>query len=668
MHFKLSLVYIFTFALVLLGCNSALQTFKSGQKYFNQGEYDIAIQKLLPLSKQNQNSKEVDFYIAEAYRLSNRIAQATPFYEKTLAAGNSNADLLMHLAQSKQANGNYSEAQKYLQDYIAKETEKTNIDKANALIGTMDELNKISKVQKNISISSLSINTKGAEFAPFPMGSGLVFTSSRKSLYYKNNGLPFLGIYKVELASPIDVRVPELLSQNTNKENVNEGSAVFSKDGRVMIFARGNSGRENRDLSPNVDLYMSKLSEGVWSIPEMISVSDSAAWDGSPAFSNDGKALYFSSNRAGGFGGQDIYRANIDNSGRFGNAVNLGSKINTPGNEMFPYVSSTGKLFFSSDGHPTLGGLDIFSATKQKGEIQIEHQGLPLNSVGDDFGYIELDTAKGYFASNRPGGLGDDDIYFFQKPVVKVDPPVVVPQVVVKIDTLPTPKLVRYFLAGTILDEKNVLLDSVKVVIIDDATGQNISEQWTGKDGTFAKVKVLENKTYTILAEKKSYFTKRELFTMVGKSIPLQLLKKASTDTVFYANILLDKPSIGKEITKLFNIAPIYYNLDKSDIRSDASNELDRIVQVLVDNPTIKLELGSHTDCRATAVYNKNLSQRRAESAVKYIISKGISPARIIAKGYGESQLVNKCADGINCSEEEHQLNRRTEFKVIDIK
>ena len=124
----------------------------------------------------------------------------------------------------------------------------------------------------------------------------------------------------------------------------------------------------------------------------------------------------------------------------------------------------------------------------------------------------------------------------------------------------------------------------------------------------------------------------------------------------------------GKEITKLFNIAPIYYNLDKSDIRSDASNELDRIVQVLVDNPTIKLELGSHTDCRATAVYNKNLSQRRAESAVKYIISKGISPARIIAKGYGESQLVNKCADGINCSEEEHQLNRRTEFKVIDIK
>jgi peptidoglycan-associated lipoprotein len=155
---------------------------------------------------------------------------------------------------------------------------------------------------------------------------------------------------------------------------------------------------------------------------------------------------------------------------------------------------------------------------------------------------------------------------------------------------------------------------------------------------------------------------------MVGKSVPLEKLTKTETDTIFYASIKMDKPEIGKPINNIFSIAPIYYDLNKADIRSDAGNELDRIVQVLIDNPTIRLELGSHTDSRQTNEYNQKLSQRRADSAVAYIISKGISPNRIIAKGYGESQLVNQCADGVTCTEDEHQLNRRTEFKVIGIR
>ena len=208
----------------------------------------------------------------------------------------------------------------------------------------------------------------------------------------------------------------------------------------------------------------------------------------------------------------------------------------------------------------------------------------------------------------------------------------------------------------------------MKVAIIDNSTNQAIEEVYTKGEGTFGKVKMDEEKTYTIVTEKKGYFTKREPFTMVGKSVPMDKLTKAETDTTFYASIKMTKPEVGRDITTTFSIAPIYYNLDKSDIRSDASPELDKIVQILVDNPNIKLELGSHTDSRATSEYNQKLSQRRAESAVSYIISKGITPTRIVAKGYGEIQLVNQCADGIPCSEEEHQANRRTEFKVLEVK
>ena len=344
----------------------------------------------------------------------------------------------------------------------------------------------------------------------------------------------------------------------------------------------------------------------------------------------------------------------------------MGSDINTPGDEMFPYVSADGKLYFSSDGHAGIGGLDLFTATRVNGEIKVEHLGIPLNSRFDDFGLVAIDSTKGYFASNRDSGKGDDDIYYYEntQPGKKYEVP---PPVIAKVES-PKKKIIRYFLAGNITDDKNQALDSVKVAIIDNSTNQAIEEVYTKAQGTFGKVKMDEEKTYTIVTEKKGYFTKREPFTMVGKSVPINKLVKTETDTTFYASIKMIKPEVGRDITTAFKIAPIYYNLDKSDIRSDASPELDKIAQILVDNPNIKLELGSHTDSRATSEYNQKLSQRRAESAVSYIISRGISPTRIVAKGYGESQLVNQCADGISCSEEEHQANRRTEFKVLEVK
>lgn len=662
---KLRTIISLLLAIILLNsCNSALQSFKKGQKKFDNGEYELAIKELQKASAANYEMGKTSYLIAESYRLSNRPLLAAEYYEKALAGGSTENDLRFHLAATQKIQGKYKQSAENLEKYLSGVPSKEFKNKAQQEIDQLEEVEALAQKKTYIEIKPLSVNSVGAEFAPILQGGELIFTASRKDIIYKNNGLPFLGLYRATLNTPTETGTPILFSNTIFKGNANEGTPTFSKDGKMMVFARGNAGKRS-DESPDVDLYLSKNIDGVWTNPEMISVSDSLAWDGCPSFSADNKTLYFGSNRAGGKGGIDLYRANIDNAGRFGRAVNLGSDINTAGDEMFPYVSSDGILYFASDGHAGLGGLDLFKATRQNGEIKIDHLGIPLNSRFDDFGLVAIDSTKGYFASNRDSGKGDDDIYFYEntQPGKKYDniPPVIAKET-------PTKKTIRYYLAGTVSDNNNQLLDSVKVAIIDNTTGQAIEEMYTKTTGTFGKVKLEEEKSYAIVTEKKGYFTKREPFTMVGKAISIDKLTKAETDTIFYASVKMDKPEVGKEITKLFQIAPIYYNLNKADIRTDASSELDKIVQILVDNPTIKLELGSHTDSRATSDYNAKLSQRRADAAVAYIISKGISSNRIVAKGYGESQLVNKCADGIDCTEEEHQLNRRTEFKVLSVK
>lgn len=416
-------------------------------------------------------------------------------------------------------------------------------------------------------------------------------------------------------------------------------------------------------MSPDVDLYLSRKENGQWSNPEYLSISDSLSWDGSPAFSSDGKTLYFASNRRGGKGGLDLYRVNMDNSGRFGRAINMGSTINTPGDELFPFVSEDGKLYFSSNGHAGLGGLDIFVASRNGNEIEVEHLGSPMNSISDDFGLIMTDEKHGYFSSNREGGKGDDDIYYFTGKGIEdrwwTSESIKEPEA-------QEAKIVHYYLKPQFVDTKGKGLANVKYRI--RKNGETIGTSNADKNGNIPLIDLSENDEIEILAEKEDYLTKRENFSMEGRAIPPILLKKAITDTTFNLSIAMDMPEIGKEITQLYQINTIYYDLDKSDIRPDAAIELEKIVQFLTDNEFVNIELGSHTDSRATAAYNLKLSQRRAESAVNYIVSRGIQKNRLKAKGYGESQLINECADGVNCPEEKHQENRRTEFIITEIK
>ena len=472
------------------------------------------------------------------------------------------------------------------------------------------------------------------------------FTSNRSGgKIYKTTGTPFTDIYKVKTKGAIvDLSTLAPLPELINDPNINEGSIAISKDGSSVIFAKGNNGKFSG--TDEVDLYFSRVRNGRWSKPRIISASRRDSWDSSPALSADGKTLYFASNRKDktAMGGVDLYTAKLNRRGRWVDVRNMGDKINTPGNEIFPFVSDDGQLYFSSDGHPGMGGLDIFIANREKGEIRVENPGEPINSPKDDFGIHLFDETRGFLSSNRKGGKGDDDIYTF-------------------VNSDPNLKIVNYFLSGTTLTpdpESGDLkpLSNTTVYLLDEQ-GEVVDEVFTEVNGKY-KFRVYSEENYNLLAEKENYFTTRKAFSTVDKSVDRNKLEKTITNVNFTMDLPLDPIVLDKPIV----LENIYYDLDKSDIRADAAVELDKLLVIMQDNPEITIELSSHTDSRATDEYNLNLSQRRAASAVDYIVSKGIEKNRLVPKGYGETKLIIAEAK----TEEEHQVNRRTEFKVTKYK
>ena len=658
-----SSIYLFSIVVagVLSGCSYDARLFKKAKQNFEVGEYEWTIREVKPLAQRYYRAAETNYFVAESYRLSNRIQYATPYYLIAKEKGYDDKNINLNLAYAAKANGKYADARKYLKEFIESKPSRELVVKAEIELDNLPAVEEYSKKPSPVKIQGLVGNTNQAEFGPIKIGDELILTSSKKPLIYKNNGLPFLGLYKARLKSPGEIEKLELFSANLLDANANEGTPAFSKDGNTMVFARGNSGK-SKDPSPDVDLYISTKRDGNWSKPERLAISDSIGWDGSPAFSRDGKTLYFSSNRRGGKGGLDLYRAPMDNSGRFGRPINLGSTINTRGNEIFPYVSEDGKLYFSSDGHPSLGGLDLFVASRSGDEIQIEHLGLPINSVGDDFGLFLADSTQGYFSSNRVGGKGDDDIYYFES--TGSEDRWWSNEILIS-ESGEAAKVALYHLRTQIVNARNKPIAKAKVGI--KRNGEIQPVQFSNAEGYLDIIDLNPADQISFNASKEKYLTKRSEFLMDGREIPKQLLKKELTDTTFDHKITLGVAEVGEELGALFDVNPIYYDLDKSNIRPDAAAELDKIVQVLKDNPGVSIELGSHTDARASASYNLKLSQRRADSAVKYIIEHGIDASRIKAKGYGETQLINGCSDGVDCSEEAHQENRRTEFKITDL-
>lgn len=650
----LSLLFVILFA----GVSFAQTSLPKAEQYMQKFEYVKAIDTYLNHFLVSTPNETDIRNITYCYIKINDTKSAEEWLSKLIKSGSANPEDIKIYADLLKSEGRYSDAIVQYKKLKEIDPSKSNMADENiqicedALVWAETEPDFIVKNQKQF-------NSTNSDFGLVTFGDGFLLTSDRipkgagsaQKDVYGWTGNPYLKLYKVDVEKSGEVKDISFI-QEINHEFHN-GPGYYDKKTNTLYFTRTKTVKQNRktqnpdptawfkeeaDIYTNrLEIYTAELVDGKWQNIKEFSHNNAAMFSvGHPVLSEDGKVLYFVSDMPGGSGETDIWYCEKTQSGTWGSPRNAGTIINTTGKEMFPYVDVNGELFFASDGHPGMGGLDLFKSNGSKGKwTEPENLKYPINSPKDDFAIIFTETeTMGYFSSNRYGGLGSDDIYSF---VYSPPPPPVPTELILAVTTYER------------LDDGTLIpLPDIKVHYhLEASTEENpVPEISAGVYQTILNC----DQTYMIHGVNPDFFAQSQKITTKCETM---------NDTVFvqfiFDRIVIDKPIV---------IENIYYDYDKWNIRPDAAIELDKIVALLIENPQIIIELGSHTDSRGTKWYNENLSQKRAESAVQYIVSNGIAKDRITAKGYGEYKLVNKCADGVKCSEEEHQLNRRTEFKV----
>lgn len=639
--------FFFHLAICLLlslgGCKSLLE---KGNEQFLSGQYQYAISTFNQILANDSSNLRARQVLAESYRLSNRIEAATPHYQALVAAEPS-FESYFHLGQSFKANQQMQEAKQAFEQAALLTSDDRLLARVKQEIEVLTLVPAIGEYFPNYQLVNYrELNTVGADYAPIISEDFLYFTSGRAaSNLYAATGTPYHQLFRARAEGlKVDAGAVQLLPEFQNEEGLNQAALAISPDGNTLIYARGNS-TSAKDY-PESTLFVSYFRGAGFTQPIWMSVNEEETWwNSTPAFSPDGAELYFASTRPGGYGGVDLYKATKIANGDFGNAVNLGPTVNTAGNELFPRPTKDGKFFFASDGHPGFGKLDLFVAEKNRdGKQVVSNLGKNFNSNRDDFGLFFTDYPKeGFISSNREGGKGDDDLYFFE-------------------DKTPKPKILNVLLN---VYTKEIKADGKEAILLQTRVAlYGEDKRPLGGDMVNAQGRVRftlsPESEYSLIASRNGYFSKSFPYTTKGKTPDPATLIQDVTNISLDTTIFLDQLILEK-VTVLENI---YYDLAKADIRPDAALELDKLVKILKDNSNIRIELSSHTDSRSGDDYNLALSQERAQSAVDYLVSQGIAADRLVAKGYGETQLRIQNAQ----TEEEHQTNRRTEFKVIEIK
>lgn len=588
---------------------------------------------------------------------------------------------------------------------------------------------KVNESPSRFQVKHLEVNSNQADFGPTFYKNKIVFASSRKKTsvikrIWSINNLPYLNLYEGELDEAGELSELKYFNKSFNKK-YNEGPASFSADGTFMAYTKNHT---NKKGAIKLKVVTREFVDGKWKDVVEFPFNNESYSVGHPAISPDGKVMYFSSDMPGGKGGADIYKSEKLADNTWTKPQNLGDKINTVSNEMFPFYHEGEMLFFASNGLGGSGGLDIFVAGIKDGNFSTpENLGTEINSSEDDFGLIlSQNQSYGYFSSNRVGGEGDDDLYFFKNA---------------------KPFIFKRMLAGVIKDEQNSILSNVKVTLLDE-NGEPIKTIMSDNEGNYSFELEPETK-YSVVTETPDFKNNKliveassinpnsdiilapkpeigiegkvldlatnepinnveitiknningELKTIKPDkngefNVPLENMKQGGkldytikvmsqgylSKTVDYRSVfsedgnfviaqdklMLSKVKTGEtKLEDLISINPIYFDLSKYNIRPDAAIELDKIVKVLNENPTMEIELGSHTDSRGSSSSNMRLSDLRAKSSANYVKQRITNPDRIKGRGYGETKLVNKCSNGVTCSKEEHQQNRRTEFIIL---
>lgn len=592
--------------------------------------------------------------LGDSYYFNAQLEEAVPWYEKLTNKYSEEVDpeYLFRYSQSLKSVERYTEADKVMEKFNSL---TGNDQRAEFFMNTRDYLKFIEMQSGKFRLLKLGINSKYSDYAPSFNNQGqLIFASSRSGngmskVIHEWNEMPFLDLFASNVIEANGIlQSPKKLKGKINTK-FHESSTSFSKDGQTVYFTRNNYTKKrlkyNGEGTILLKLYRAKLQNEKWTDVEELPFNSDEYSVAHPTLSADGKKLYFASDMPGTKGLSDLFVVDVNEDGTFGEPKNLGDKINTEGRETFPYISDSGRLYFASDGHIGLGGLDVFVAVPEEGDFSIPYNvGRPINSDEDDFTFVLNEETKiGYFSSNRLGGKGNDDIYSFKQ----------------------TGELItecNQYVTGVITDATSKEKLAEAEVILMDENNNELNRTTTDNTGKY-QFDLECDTPYVVRATKTKYN-------------PTEAILNTNNVLEYEHNLALqlgDGGLAGKEIkpgddlAKLLRLKIIYFDLDKDVIRSDAEVELQKIIATLKEYPQLKIDVRSHTDSRADDNYNMYLSERRAKSTMKYIMEKGgIDPSRITGRGYGETNLVNTCENGIQCDENEHQQNRRSEFIVIE--
>jgi outer membrane protein OmpA-like peptidoglycan-associated protein len=635
------LLYITILSVFSFNSYSQNKTASADKKYDNYAYID-AIKTYERIAEKGYKSEDMFKKLGNSFYFNSEFEKAAKWYGE-LFAMNSEIDpeYYYRYAQSLKSAGDLKKANQMLDLFY----QKTKNDSRAKLYET--DKNYLEEIKANSGryhIEDAGINSKYSDYGTSFYQNKIVFTSARDTgsfmqRKHKWTGEYFTNLYQSDVDKDFNPGKPEKIKSKINSK-FHESTSVFTKDGKTVYFTRNNYINDKKGKDGNkttlIKIYKAALENDKWTdITELPFDSDSYS-TAHPSLSPDEKTLYFASDMPGTIGQSDIYKVSINNNGSYGTPVNLGPTINTEGKETFPFITAENEIYFASDGHPGLGGLDIFfGKIDESGVSNIQNVGADINSPQDDFAYvIDAASRRGFFSSNKEGGLGSDDIYKF----------------------IETRKLqCIQELNGIISDaQTGVVLSGAKVSLYDDHL---ILIKTAISDGSgFYSFPAACGKTYHVRAEKTDYATKESSVTIASENGKTTL------------PIALDKTScqvaIGDDLGKCFSIKMIYFDLDKSNIRTEAALDLEKILDVLNQYPAMKLDIRSHTDSRQTHEYNEALSDKRAKSTMQWFVKNGIALNRLTAKGYGETQLINGCSDGVTCTEEQHQMNRRSEFII----
>ncbi|MCG2612160.1 OmpA family protein [Flavobacterium sp. SM15] len=642
---KVKAILLLTFLSISSAYSQLGLTQAKADRKYDKYAYIDAIEIYEKVAEKGHKSVDLFEKLGNSYYFNGEYDKAERWYSELFALSEDvPSEYYFRYAQSLKAVGKYDKADEYMKKFYQKTNDTQGLQD---LQEHKEYLEQIRKGSDRYSVEDSGINTEYSDYGSVFKDSDLIFASARKSkdVFQKKhtwNDQYFTNLYVAKVGDDGKLSDAKEFSKELDSK-FHESTPVFTKDGNTVYFTRNNynDGKKGKsdDKIMKLKVYKATLKDGKWEdITELPFNSDNYSV-AHPALSADEKTLYFSSDMPGGYGLSDIYKVAINENGTFGTPENLGEKINTNLRETFPFITDKNELYFSTDGRLGVGGLDVFSSKMNKDNsfTVVKNVGVPVNSPKDDFAYVvNTKTHIGYFTSNRDGGVGSDDIYKFKENVCEqVIKGVITDQV--SSQPLPGAKV-------SLFDANMELIKSLEA----DSKGEFIFEDGVECD-----------KKYYVRAENQDYETKE-----INVITPL---KSGETR----ADIALQKKvmpvDVGTDLAKVFDISIIYFDLDKWNIRPDAAVDLEKIIAVMNKFPNMKVDIRSHTDSRQTHKYNERLSDRRAKSTLEYMVKNGISRSRLSARGYGETQLVNGCSDGIPCSEADHQKNRRSEFIVLSM-